>query len=211
MESHRTMRQRELEDAGLDSTPAEHAARRSLGSLALAQDSARDVWLWPWLQSAAQDLRFAVRLLVKERGFTLALALALALGIAATNTVFTFVNATLLRSVPVLDPDRVVAITMKDRGGRQLPVCYPDFDDWRRASKSFSAMTLILAGAALSVSDENHLPEQYPGHLPASTNLFRVIGQRPILAGISRPRATFLARLPSSSSVTGCGRRSCQR
>lgn len=61
------MQQRELEDQGLDPTTAEHAARRAFGSLALAQDSVRDVWLWPWLQSAAQDLRFAVRLLIKER------------------------------------------------------------------------------------------------------------------------------------------------
>src|SRR5205085_1869296 len=61
---------------------------REFGSLALAQDNARDVWLWPWLQSAAQDLRFAARLLVRNRTFTAIVVLTLALGIGANTAVF---------------------------------------------------------------------------------------------------------------------------
>ena len=179
-EFHRAMKQRELEASGYAPTDAAFAARRAFGSAALAHDAARDVWIWPWLRSTVQDLRFAVRLLAKERWFTLAAASALALGIAATSTVFTFVNATLLKSVPVVNADRVVAIAMRDRTNQQLPVCYPDFDDWQRASKSFSAMTIMLQGAALTVSDENHLPEQYWGPY-TSVNLFSLIGQRPVL------------------------------
>jgi putative ABC transport system permease protein len=55
----------------------------------------------------------------------------------------------------------------------------PDFDDWRAASKSFSGMTLMVQ-VAFSVSDEAHTPEQYFGPF-TSTNLFSLIGQRPIL------------------------------
>src|SRR5438045_125341 len=95
MEFHRAMAQRAAEASGLDATEAELAARRTFGSGALAQNRSRDVWIWPCLQDMAQDIRFAVRLFVKEPRFTSAAVIALALGIAATNTVFTFINAAL--------------------------------------------------------------------------------------------------------------------
>jgi hypothetical protein len=57
-----------------------------------------------------QDFRFAVRLLVKDRWFTLVAAVALALGIAANNAVFTLVNAVLIRGVPFKDGNRIVAL-----------------------------------------------------------------------------------------------------
>ena len=56
-----------------------------------------------WMQGIAQDLRFGVRRHLKEFWFTAAAALALALGIASTSTVFTIVNAVLLKSAPVSD------------------------------------------------------------------------------------------------------------
>ena len=126
-----------------------------------------------------QDIRFAFKLLLRDRGFTVVAALALALGIAATTCLITVVNAVILRGLPLADPDRLVAITMRDPRNRQLGMSYPDFDDWQRASRSFSGMALMLP-AAFSVSEENHLPEQFPGPF-TSTNLFKVIGQRPIL------------------------------
>ena len=99
MAFHRDMTQREMEARGLD--PAELRVRlMAFGSSALAGNRSRDVWMWPWLQDIAQDVRFAARLLAKDRRFTLASAVALALGIAATNTVFTFINTALFKDLP---------------------------------------------------------------------------------------------------------------
>jgi putative ABC transport system permease protein len=106
-------------------------------------------------------------------------ALAQALGIASTSTVFTIVNAVLLKSAPVSEPDRLIALSMRDARNRQLAIAEPDFEDWRAVSKSFSGMTLMVQ-VAFSVSDEAHTPEQYFGPF-TSTNLFSLIGQRPIL------------------------------
>ena len=64
-----------------------------------------------------QDLRYAVRLLVKDRWFTAVAAGALALGIGANAAVFTFVNAVLLRGLPFDDPGRIVAIGSLDQRG----------------------------------------------------------------------------------------------
>jgi putative ABC transport system permease protein len=74
-----------------------------------------------------QDLRFAVRLLVKSRSFTLVAAFALALGIAANNAVFTFVNAILLRGVPFENPEQIVALGTRDARNRNLGVSFLDF------------------------------------------------------------------------------------
>lgn len=126
-----------------------------------------------------QDLRYALALLARHRGFTFVAALTLALGIAATTSLVTVVNAVLLHGLPIADADRVVAITMRDPRDQPLGISAPDFDDWQRAAHSFSGMTLLLP-AAFSVSDDDHLPEQFPGPF-TSANLFRVIGQRPFL------------------------------
>jgi hypothetical protein len=63
---------------------------------------------------------------------------------ASTSTVFTVVNAVLLKSAPVTEPDRIIALSMRDARNRQLAVSQPDFEDWCAASKSFSGMTLML-------------------------------------------------------------------
>src|ERR1700693_3537338 len=71
MDFHREMKEREL--AGLGTSPAEtaSAARRALGSVALAHDRSLDVWLWPWLERFFHDLRFAPRGLRRDRPFSL--------------------------------------------------------------------------------------------------------------------------------------------
>ena len=61
-----------------------------------------------------EDLRFAARLVVKGKGFTLVAALALALGIGVNTTVFTFVNAVLIKGLPIDEPDRVMAMRAFD-------------------------------------------------------------------------------------------------
>ena len=67
-----------------------------------------------------QDIQFAIRLLVKDKWFTLVAAVALALGIGVNATVFTFVNAVLIRGLPFDDPDRIMALELV-RSGAQRP------------------------------------------------------------------------------------------
>ena len=85
-----------------------------------------------------QDLRYAVRLLIKDRWFTAVAALALGLGIGANNAVFTFVNAVLIRGLPFDDPDRIMSVASTDARGRPLGVSRLDFIDVRDAARSSS-------------------------------------------------------------------------
>src|SRR5438132_1749844 len=103
-------------------------------------------WRRAGMQSILQDLRFALRRLVKDRWFTLAAIAALALGIGANSAVFTLVNAVLLRGLPFDRPDRIMWIDTRDARGRGFGVSFQDFEDWRRASRTFAGITLVQSG-----------------------------------------------------------------
>ncbi|HVH27941.1 MAG TPA: ABC transporter permease [Vicinamibacterales bacterium] len=126
------------------------------------------------MQSLLQDLRVAVRRLVKDKWFTLAAIAALALGIGANSAVFTLVNAVLLRGLPVDDADRIMWVMSADNRGRTFGVSFQDFEDWRASSKSFTGMTLVQNGTMI-ISGDEPLPESYPGGF-ISANAFDVIG-----------------------------------
>jgi predicted permease len=94
--------------------------------------------------SLLQELRFAVRMLAKNPGFTAAAALTLALGIGANTAVFSVVNVTFLRSLPYSEPDRIVLLRERTSGG-DMPVAYPDFVDWREQQAVFSTLAFYRA------------------------------------------------------------------
>ena len=111
MAFHGAMKQREIEARGVDSTEATFAARRALGSIALAQDESRDVWCPRWLQGIGQDLRLAVRSLRGTPVVTTVAVVSLALGIGANTAVFSIVDSLLLRTLPVVNPQGLAIIT----------------------------------------------------------------------------------------------------
>ncbi len=129
--------------------------------------------------SLFQDIRYAVRLLLKDRWFTAVAAVVLALGIGANSAVFTIVNAVLLRSMPFPEPDQLTVILTRDARGQPSGVSLLDFDDWRAATRTLSGMSLVFSGS-FNVSDEGRIAEQFPGAY-VSANYFRLIGVAPIL------------------------------
>src|SRR5882762_10075247 len=100
-----------------------------------------------------QDLRFAVRLLIKDKWFTVVAVLALALGIGVNATVFTFVNAVLIRGLPFNDPERIMSIATRDARDRDREASYLDFVDWRRGTRAFVGLA-AFADTTMNVSDE---------------------------------------------------------
>ncbi|MBI3493337.1 MAG: hypothetical protein HY047_16385 [Acidobacteria bacterium] len=111
--------------------------------------------------SLLQDLRFAIRLLIKDRWFTAVATLALALGIGVNATVFTFVNAALIRGLPFDDPDRIMSIAERNMvRGVDFGLSHLDYQDWRDAQKSFVGVA-AWNGTTMNVSDEGRTPERY--------------------------------------------------
>ena len=127
-----------------------------------------------------QDLQFAIRLLVKDKWFTLVATVALALGIGVNATVFTFVNAVLIRGLPFEDPERILALNTRDLArNRSIGVSYLDFKDWKGATQTFRSLA-AYTGGTMNVSDEGRAPERFSGTF-VSANAFSVIGQAPVL------------------------------
>jgi predicted permease len=127
-----------------------------------------------------QDLQFATRLLAKDKWFTLVAATALALGIGVNATVFTFVNAVLIRGLPFNDPDRIMALGSRDPvRDRNMGVSYLDYKDWSAATRTFTALA-AYNGTTMNVSDEGKAPERFSG-VYMSANAFKLLGQSPVL------------------------------
>jgi putative ABC transport system permease protein len=126
-----------------------------------------------------RDIRFAGRLLVKNRWFTAMAIVVLALGIGANNAVFTIVNAVLLRNLPVPEADEIMFLGTRDSQGRNQGVSLRDFEDWRVATRTFEGMSFLFNGA-FNVGNEGLTPDQVPGAY-VSPNLFRMLGVSPVL------------------------------
>ncbi len=130
--------------------------------------------------SLLQDLRFAFRLIVKEKWFTTVAVAALALGIGVNATVFTLVNAVLIRGLPFKDSGQLYMLGVRraadSRGGT---LSYPDFVDWREQSRTFAGLA-GFSGGNMNVADDRGVPEQVRGTY-LTANAFQVLGQQPLL------------------------------
>ena len=100
---------------GLPIEQARLAARRDLGNVTLLREETRTLWSWVLVEQFAQDVRFAFRGMLKNRTFTALAALSLALGIGANTAIYSFMDAILLRSLPVSDPASLVVIKWRSK------------------------------------------------------------------------------------------------
>ena len=99
------------------------------------------------METLVQDLRFAVRSLLRQPGFALTAIVTLALGIGATTAIFSVVDAIILRPLPFERAERIVAIQNRwIRSGDRGQASAPDFHDWKAQSASFQAMAYYVGG-----------------------------------------------------------------
>ena len=126
-----------------------------------------------------RDIRYGARLLVKARWFTLAAVTPLALGIAATTTVFTLVNAVLLRGLPFNDSDRIMSVWTENERSQQRGISYLDYEDWRDQVSNLESFAAML-NANVNISDDEEAPERVFGAY-VSANFFRMLGEQPFL------------------------------
>jgi len=94
---------------------ARRAARKDLGNLAIVREDTRAAWTWRLLEQLVQDLRYGARTLAANKAFSTLAILSLALGIGANAAIFSFMDAILMRSLPVRDPQSLVTLAWHTR------------------------------------------------------------------------------------------------
>ena len=134
------------------------------------------------MNSLLNDVRYTVRLWRRHPGFTAVAVITLALGVGANTTMFSVVNATLLRPLPFPDPDRLATLWKGpvNEPDRLNIVSWPNFRDWRDRSRSFEALALLdSAGRGYNLTGEGE-PEQVSG-VRVTASFFDVLGVQPML------------------------------
>ena len=207
LESHVQMAIDDNVQRGMRPDEARRAALVSLGGLDSTRDLHREARGLPRLETVLQDGRYALRTLRRDRSFTLIVSLMLAIGIGANTTVFSVVNAILIRPLPFHEPDGLVWIENRWNGYEAAGLSgvasrVNVFEEWRARSTTLTGMTAFnpffgygshrLAGGAE--------PERVVG-VPIAENFLEVLGVRPAFGrafteeecGPNGPRAVLLS------------------
>jgi putative ABC transport system permease protein len=132
------------------------------------------------MQTLFQDLRYGIRMLRKQPGYTLVAVITLALGIGANTAIFSVVNAVLLGALPYADADRLAIVweTQRKRNWAENVINLGNFFDWKEQNTVFADMAAFFDSTFIMTNDGQ--PEEVPSQL-ATTNLFSLLGVNPIL------------------------------
>jgi predicted permease len=184
LESHLRMAVADRVARGQSIDEARRDAMREFGNMPLVADVTRERWGWLRMERFTQDLRYALRTLARERGFTTVAVLILALGIGANVVVFSVVHTILLRPLPFFEPDRLVWIAPPDSRHEMSSATYSAdaYEDLRAMNRSYVDVT---GYNAFSAPDNRKLT----GHgepkpvtdIPVAGNFFQVLGVTPEL------------------------------
>jgi len=158
IKSHLALESDELRREGLSGEEAHRRARSTFGSVPAAQERFYLKDRWAFFDKTLRDLRFAFRSLRQSPGFTITAILTLALGMGANTAVFSVMNAVLLRSLPVFEPNRLVHIETSNppRGTGTVDthqtLSYPVYDAMRHQTDVFSSVIAYVPFSNVKVA-----------------------------------------------------------
>jgi len=137
------------------------------------------------MTSVLQDIRYSLRMMGRNRAFTIVAVATLAVGLATATTVFSWIDAVMLRPLPgVAEPERLVSVETLTPNGASIPNSYPDYRDFRDHLRLLSGIA-VSRPVAFSVGREDHA-ERVWGEM-VSGNFFAVLGVKPALGRVFLP------------------------
>ncbi len=198
IEAHLALEVDRLRGEGMSAEEAQATARREFGNVLRAQEQFRESGRWMWLDHLLRDMKFALRVLLRNPGFTTVAVLSLALGIGVNALVFSVANAVVLRPLPVSRPEQLAFLEPPHHPS----ISFPDYRELRDRNQVFSGLVGYRIVAVEMESQSG--PSRSWGYL-ATGNYFDVLGVRPYLgrffhpADDSRPGASPYAVLSYGS------------
>jgi hypothetical protein len=189
--------ERQIEQNVARGTPpreARRAALREFGGVAQIQEECRDQRGTSFLETLLRDASYAVRVLRKSPGFTAVAVLSLALGIGANTAIFSLINAILIKSLPVKDPEQLVQFdraNLENDGMTSFP--YPFYRELRDENQVFAdlmCVSFVSAGLRLDGGIERLQGELVSG------NFFPALGVQPYAGRLLSPEDDNAAEPP---------------
>lgn len=177
MEFHREMAARE--------------GRSNFGNSLRLREDAREAWGWMWLDRLGQDLRYAVRMLARSPGFTVAAVLMLAIGIGVNVAAFSFFNLMVLSPLPVREPASLQRFHRRSPDAYAFALPYPEMAFFRQNSRTLSTV-LALNFTRVAIAGEE---KPLNGHF-VTTNFFTDLGGSPRLGRVLDPVTDEAADAP---------------
>jgi predicted permease len=214
--------ERETQDnieRGMPPEEAHYAAVRKFGNVTRVKEETREVWSTVWLEHLAQDIRFGLRTLRKNPGFATVAVLTLALGIGANTAIFSLIDAVMLRTLPVRDPQHLLILRWTalrgpssnssyfwtgcpdaSNGSTKTPggcsFSYPMFEEIRDERNIFSAVSAFTGSNQLHVTANGRVSTA-TGQL-VSGDFFSTLGVRALVGRTLEPMDDLLGAQPAA-------------
>jgi putative ABC transport system permease protein len=185
LQFHLEMQIEQYIKSGMSERDARRVALIEFGGVDKTVEDCRDVLGLRLMHDFIQDIRYAVRVLVRSPGFTIVAVLTLALGIGANTAVFSVVNALLLQPLPFENPDQIVMVWEEnpDHGVEQEQVAWADLLEWQESATSFESIGYVVNRMAASrnflMKTDDDVSRIRARH--ASSSLFDVLGVPPLI------------------------------
>jgi len=172
--------------AGMTPEEARRHARLQLGAVEGVKAECREQRRGFWLESLWSDVRYGVRMLRKNPGFTAIVVITLALGIGANTAIFSVVNAILLRPLPARDPGEIVELAWEQNNSKPLEYfSYPDYKDIRDQSSSVFSNVAIFQTSFDGLSTKTRADRILTSYV--SGNYFPMLGLKPAEGRLIQP------------------------
>ena len=193
IDTHLALQAEEFERRGMSRRDARDAALRAFGGVEKTTFDYRRQRGLPLVDTLSQDIRFACRVLMRDRGFAATAIAVLAIGIGVNNMMFTLIyGSTTLRGLPIERPDRVLEVSTFDQRFPNRALSYPEFDDLRRGAR-----LLHRTRGVRQCTPRGRRPGPYPGAVRRNVS--------------HRQRVLACRHRPHDGSRSGCRRRPARR
>jgi macrolide transport system ATP-binding/permease protein len=178
IKAHLELEAEELRREGLSEDEARRRAYTVFGNVDATQERFYLKDRMVWFDNLVRDIRFAIRQLIKNPGFTATAILVLALGMGASVAIFGFVDAALLETLPYTNPSQLMAVNESSDESPRWPLSYPDYLDWQRLNHSFNSLDVYNNTGYILNTSSGVEPVQAER---VSGGFFQTLGVQPLL------------------------------